>query len=562
MIRPRSSSRWVAAAVALATCVGLALTQAPAPPSAAARATVSTPRPAWSPCRDGFECATIYAPLDYDQPDGVRVALSLIRLPAGNRAQRIGSLLLNPGGPGGSGVDFARAIAKLMPLELRGRFDIVGFDPRGIMRSTPLRCFDTFDQALSSTPDFAFPFTASEERTQRSTDQALARACARHGGPILTQMSTTDVARDMDLLRQSLGDSKITYLGYSYGSFLGQVYANLFPNRVRALVIDGVLDPIAWTTGRGNEARTTPFVVRLHSDQGASRTLGEFFRLCDAARSDCAFSGRSRQRYAALAARLRRSPIEVEDPSGETFTVTYADLVGMTLGAMYDSIVWPDAAEALAELEDSASAARLRRSFARLRAGLGLAAAAQELYPNFVEGFPSVVCSDGVNPRSFDAWRRAARGADRQNAYFGRAWGWAASVCAQWSRSAGQDRYLGPWTARTSSPVLVVGNFFDPATRYQGAVTASRLLPNSRLLTYAGWGHTAYLGKGNFCVDDNVTRYLVTTRTPPVGTVCRPEGSPFGPTEASARARAAERAGAAVSRAVLPPVVRSAVQPR
>src|SRR5215218_454253 len=216
----------------------------------------------------------------------------------------------------------------------------------------------------------------------------------------------------------------------------------------------------------------------------------------------------------------------------------------MTLGAMYDPIVWPEAAEALAELEDSASAARLRRSFARLRAGLGLAAAAQELYPNFVEGFPSVVCSDGVNPRSFDAWRRAAR------------------VCAQWSRSAGQDRYLGPWTARTSSPVLVVGNFFDPATRYQGAVTASRLLPNSRLLSYAGWGHTAYLGKGNFCVDDNVTRYLVTTRTPPVGTVCRPEGSPFGPTEASARARAAERAGAAVSRAVLPPVVRSAVQPR
>jgi pimeloyl-ACP methyl ester carboxylesterase len=483
-------------------------------------------------------------------------------LPAGNRAQRIGSLLLNPGGPGGSGVDFARDVAKFLPLELRGRFDIVGFDPRGIMRSTPLRCFDTFDQALSSTTPFAFPVTAREERAQRRSDQALASACARHGGPILSHMSTADAARDMDFLRQSLGDSKLTYLGYSYGSFLGQVYANLFPNRVRALVIDGVLDPIAWTTGRAGEARTTPFPVRLHSDHGAFRTLGEFFRLCDAAGSECAFSGHSRQRYAALAARLRAHPIVEKDPSGETFTFTYADLVGATLGAMYDPATWPDAGAALADLEATPSAARLTRSLARLRAGLGLARAAQEQYPNFVEGPSSVFCSDGVNPRSFVVWRDAARRADRQNPYFGRAWGWAGSACVQWTRGAGQDRYLGPWTARTSSPVLVVGNFFDPATRYQGAVTASRLLPNSRLLSYAGWGHVAYLARGNFCVDDNVTRYLVTTRTPPVGTVCRPEGSPFGPTEASARARTAARAGAVVTRAVLPQAVRTAVQPR
>jgi hypothetical protein len=129
-----------------------------------------------------------------------------------------------------------------------------------------------------------------------------------------------------------------------------------------------------------------------------------------------------------------------------------------------------------------------------------------------------------------------------------------------WSTSGGQDRYLGPWTARTASPVLIVGNSFDPATRYQGAVTASQLLPNSRLLTYAGWGHAAYLARGNFCIDDTVTRYLVTTRTPAAGTVCVAEGTPFGPTQASARAREnAARAAALINRAVLPPAVREAV---
>jgi hypothetical protein len=176
------------------------------------------------------------------------------------------------------------------------------------------------------------------------------------------------------------------------------------------------------------------------------------------------------------------------------------------------------------------------------------------------------VCSDTVNPTSFAQWRRAVHAAARRTRYFGRAWGWRGSACLPWSRTAGQDRYLGPWTARTASPVLVVGNFFDPATRYQGAVTASRLLPRSRLLSYAGWGHVAYLARGNFCVDDTVTRYLVTLQTPPSGTVCAPEGSPFGPTEASARARLraanAEAAAAVLNRAVLPPSVRQALSPR
>jgi pimeloyl-ACP methyl ester carboxylesterase len=589
MLGSVSARRWVSAGTLTLAAAGLAVTSAPtarSAPAAAPAATTTTAgttttsgtsttpgtaataqgsrRLTWTACRDGFQCATLFAPLDYDQPDGVQVALPLIKLPAGQPARRIGSLLLNPGGPGGSGVDFARGFAKFLPLQVRARFDVVGFDPRGIMRSSPLRCFDTFDQAVAGVPPFAFPLTAREERVLRDADRTLADACAGHGGPILSHMSTADVARDMDLMRETFGDARLNYLGYSYGSVLGQVYANLFPNRVRALVIDGVLDPIAWTTGRGTEASTTPFSVRIRSDQGALRTLNEFFRLCDAAGKDCAFSGSASKRYATLAARLRAHPIEIDEGDGQTSRFTYADLVSATLGGMYEPTSWPDGAEFLAAVEDAASPATLGRLRAKLSARLGLAPLAQEPYPNFIEGGLGVSCSDSINPRTFAQWRRAVHAAARRTKYFGRAWGWSGSVCTQWSRTAGQDRYLGPWTARTASPVLVVGNFFDPATRYQGAVTASRLLPRSRLLSYAGWGHVAFVLRANFCVDDNVTRYLVTLQTPPSGTVCSPEGSPFGPTEASARARlrTADAAAAVLNRVVLPPSVRQAIQPQ
>ena len=219
--------------------------------------------------------------------------------------------------------------------------------------------------------------------------------------------------------------------------------------------------------------------------------------------------------------------------------------------------MWPDLAALLADLEANASPATTGAALARMRAGLGLDAARQQAYPNDVEGSPGVACSDSVNPNSFTAWQRAADTSERRSGYFGRLWTWNWSACLPWPGGAGQDRYLGPWTARTASPVLVVGNYFDPATRYQGAVTASRLLPNSRLLSYAGWGHAAFLVAGNFCVDSTVTRYFLSTRVPAAGAVCQPEGSPFGPLAASAQARA--KAAATVGGALLQEAARRAL---
>ena len=173
-------------------------------------------------------------------------------------------------------------------------------------------------------------------------------------------MATADVARDMDRIRQALGDDQLTYVGYSYGSFLGVSYANLFPENVRAVVVDGVLDPIAWTTGTGDEAATLPFSYRLRSDAGAQATLDEFFRLCDESPAGCAFSGDSATRFAAIAARLLVEPVEIIDPfTGELVLFGYQDLIVVALGAMYSSFDWPFLADFLVDLEAAATPAAL-----------------------------------------------------------------------------------------------------------------------------------------------------------------------------------------------------------
>jgi len=489
------------------------------------------PSVAWTDCIDvpgvdvtGFQCADVEVPLDYDAPSGASISLALIRLPAQDPVNRLGSLFVNPGGPGGSGVDYVRGAGKFFPGELRRGYDLIGFDPRGIGASTPLRCFDTMDEAFEALPPFAFPVTPAEERIQAQADQRLSAACATRGGPIKDHMSTANVARDLDLLRQAVGDQLLNFLGFSYGSYLGVTYANMFPATVGALVVDGVLDPIAWSTGSGTQARTQPFSTRLRSDEGAQATLRQFFKLCDAAPAGCDFAGDSRRRYEKLADRLLVAPVVLTDQMGE-FTVTYADLVGNTLGSMYFAGAWPSLAEFLVEVENASSAAAVRQSLVDLRSALGLAEEPEPEYQNYVEGFPGVACSETDNPLTFAAWPTAAAKAEARYSYFGRLWTWASSICQPWP-AQDADRYTGPWNRRTVTPVLVVGNYYDPATRYDGAVTASRLLPNSRLLSYAGWGHTAFMG-GNACIDDAVVSYLTTTTLPRRGTVCQPDGSPF-----------------------------------
>jgi pimeloyl-ACP methyl ester carboxylesterase len=336
-------------------------------------------------------------------------------------------------------------------------------------------------------------------------------------------MSTANVVRDMDLLRRAVGDSKMTYVGYSYGSYIGSTYAAIFPNKVRAVVIDGVIDPVAYATGTGNQARTLPIDARLVSEQGAYKTLQGFLSLCDKGGPNCAFSdGNPKQRYDALAKRLLKEPAELPDGQGGTFVVTYQDLVAETLIAMYSTSAWPELANFLQALDTAsdpdAAAAALKALHDRL------AQREEQPYQQVLEGFAGVWCADGDNPAKVSAWAKAARAADRKYPYFGRIWNWGSSICAVWPGHDG-DAYKGPFNRRTANAVLVVGNRSDPATRYQDAVSTEKRLPRARLLTVEGWGHTSLFISS--CADGHIARYLLTGTAPPEKTVCGVDTIPF-----------------------------------
>jgi pimeloyl-ACP methyl ester carboxylesterase len=544
---PRAASTLLAAALlALAAPFGASPpASASAPPAAAPALSLAEqaaiPSVSWTPCGPdlpGLDCARVRVPLDYDSPGGRQISLALLRRPADNPAARIGSVLLNPGGPGGSGVDFvALAGDVLFTPRVRASFDLVGFDPRGIARSAGLQCFRTTQEQLDALAPFAFPVTRAEEARWVAGHRAVSRACDQRGGPILDHMSTANVARDMDQIRRALGEARMNFVGYSYGSLVGSTYAAMFPEKVRAVVIDGVVNPISWTTGKGDEAETVPVFGRLGSEQGSYETFQQFLALCDAGGPTCAFSeGDPRQRFDRLAQRLLQEPAEVPDGEGGTVTVTYADLVAVTRVALYSSAIWPDLAQLLADLEGAVDPARAAATLRRLQA-LGQAQAAP--YEQVYEGLAGVTCSDSDNPDDVAAWARSARRADERTPYFGRPWHWVSSICESWP-GADHDRYTGPWGRATASPVLVVGTRYDPATRYQAAVSTARLLGRARLLTVQAWGHTSLFT--STCADDATADYLLTGALPAPGTVCDADVVPFAAGSATNRERVAAKA--------------------
>ncbi len=495
----------------------------------------------WEPCFEFvapvYECAVARVPLDHDKPNGQTIPIAMVRIPASNQAGKIGSIFFNPGGPGGSGVDFVLGAGPFIYTNsLRARFDFVGFDPRGIGRSAALQCFNGVREIGTVFPPFPFPIGAEEEAIQEASGIALNELCQQRARSIIDHMSTADVARDMDLMRQMVGDDRLNYAGYSYGSFLGTTYVNLFPDTVRAVVVDAVLDPIAWTTGEPGEEHL-PFSVRLRSAEGVVDTLSEFFRLCDeAGPAGCAFAGDSAARLDAIMAHLAEAPVEFFDPTtGQPALITQALANALLAGAMYDSSIWVLVAEFMAALEAviagaGAADVDLGPQVAELQALVPLDPVERQPYPG-PEGSIGVACSDSDNPDEFSAWSEAAAAHEAEFPYGGAYWTWASAPCAAWEASA-EDRYTGPFTAETSNTVLIVGNLYDPATPYHGAVKVRDLLPNSSLLTLDGWGHASlFLSR---CIDRAVSQYFLSGRAPADGTVCAQDFTPFAAAPASA----------------------------
>jgi pimeloyl-ACP methyl ester carboxylesterase len=496
---------------------------------------VPTPHLPWYKCYGTAQCATVRLPLDYDEPDGETVEIALLKMKARKAATRIGSLFINPGGPGVSGTEMAALSPLFLSDTVLDRFDVVGFDPRGVGFSDNLKCFPTTARqtmVMNGLQAF-FPYGTGQERGYTNSAQAVGRGCSRTGAKLAGAMSTAEAARDMDVLRRAVGDKKLTYLGFSYGSVLGQYYANMFPDRVRALAVDGVINPLSWV---GNQATAGKLLDdRLNSADGAYKALQRLLIRCDrAGEKRCAFAkGDPRKHFEAIARKLRAKPLVLATGS-DPVRLTYADFIGITLTALYTPIAGEFVTEIAGMVEmllaDPGAITAAQRSAARsaLRERLAHVRAPGRDFPydNSFEAYAGVLCTDGMHPGDAARWPALTAAADRRAPYFGRAWGWSSVQCARdtWT-VRDEDAYLGPFNRRTAAPVLIVGNYWDPATNYGQAVSAARLLPNSRLLTSDNWGHTAY--GTSTCVTRAVDTYLLRGSVPAAGTKCHSPLQPF-----------------------------------
>jgi pimeloyl-ACP methyl ester carboxylesterase len=474
----------------------------PAAPGPAGSASTPPPSLAWRGCGGGFQCSTLAVPLDWSHPSsGGAVRLALIRLPAsGAKSQRIGSLLVNPGGPGASAIDFARQIPGILPPAILRRFDIVAFDPRGTGGSQPLACENSggLDNFTALDPD---PTTPAAIQTVVSADQQFAAGCAKqYGTAFLAHIDTKTAARDMDYVRAALGEATITYVGYSYGTFLGAQYADLFPTRVRAFVLDGAVDPS---------------LVGLQFDVaqgvGFDKELGDFFNACVAG---CPFfsNGDPKGAFMSLMGQVTAHPLQVG-----TRQLTLALFLNGVAAALYTPSTWPNLQEALlaATLGDGSKLLALSDRLTERRP--------DGSYSPLTSALPAVNCVDSVYPTNVDDYKAKAAEAATSAPIFGPAIVWGSLPCAYWPVPPAIQP--GPVHATGAPPILVIGTTADPATPYQWAQSLASQLSSGVLLTHVGEGHTS-LGQGSGCVDDVVTTYLLNLTPPAKGSVC---GNGSGP---------------------------------
>ncbi|MGN9783990.1 alpha/beta hydrolase [Nonomuraea sp. ZG12] len=454
-------------------------------------------RLAWSACGGGFQCAKVKVPLDHAKPQGKRIEIAVIRLRA-KGPKRIGSLLLNPGGPGASGVELARNAKRFLSPALLARFDVVGFDPRGVGLSSPVRCvsYGVLDSyhALDPTPD-----TPSEVRKGDAYQQIYAQGCKANSGRLLAHVGTRDAARDIDVLRAALGDRRLTYLGFSYGTLLGATYAELFPKRVRAMVLDGAIDPATRGGAPGAAAH------------GFETAFTSFLRDCYD-RPGCPFRthkvSASFKQVAKLFKRADRSPLR-NDLDGRQ--VNEALVWRGVMAAMYSRERWPSLRAALGDAFKGDGTALL--TFADGYNGR----LADGSYDNSGEAFTAVNCAD------YPPTSRATRSEVTyvpESRYFGKYFSdGLLSPCAFWPVK-GAEGIVGRVRAKGAPPILVVGTTRDPATPYKDAEALAGQLSSGVLLGYDGDGHTAYGGPST-CVNGAVDRYLISRVPPKDRTLCR-----------------------------------------
>ncbi|EOD66428.1 peptidase/hydrolase [Amycolatopsis vancoresmycina DSM 44592] len=438
-------------------------------------------------CTAGYECGHLDVPLSYQDAALGTVRLAIARLPATDQAHKLGTIFFNPGGPGTSG----RFAPALTPA-LHTRFDIVGFDPRGVGASSKIHCFtDPSQVAMLQRALGTFPLTRAAEQQQTTDTRTVTDLCEQNAGPLANHLSTGTIARDLDRLRAAFGEPKLRYYGKSYGTYLGETYANLFPGRVGTLALDAVDDPARWSTGPG------PMSYRLQGFSDAPRALQSFLDNCA---SRCMFD------YNAILNRLERGPITVTDTAGKQVTITYQSAISRIHTYLTDAGSAPALTAFLQALADPASPA-----------------------PPSPGGPPDIdsllgggatLCSDSANPRDPAVWWAYARRADRVSRGFGPYDVYKTLPCATWEVTD-TGRYAGPWNHPTAPILLMANRQGDLETPYAGAQRTEHLLGNARLLTLDTYGHGSR-GK-SACIDAWLNGYFTTGAVPAQGTLCAPD---------------------------------------
>lgn len=451
----------------------------------------------WTTCGDE-ECADATVPLDWEDPGGETITVALRRVPASGGAP-VGSMLVNPGGPGRSAIDSISYFRQVVSRDVLAAYDLVAFDPRGVQHSSPVTCVDPpqLDELASWVPDWSTDAGIAEAIARNAE---FGQACLDRTGPLLGHVDTRSAARDMDVLRAALGDEALTYLGFSYGTELGATYAALFPERVGRLVLDGALDP---TLDSGQ--------VAAGQAAGFESALRAYVTDCQAGPS-CPLDGDADAGLARIAQffdRVRANPL----PTGTDRELTSSLAFSGVAAALYTQSSWPLLTQALTKGIDAGDGSVLLQ-LADSYYGRG----ADGTYAsNQNEAFSAILCLDDRPSADPDAMRADAAEVIAVAPTVGQFFAYGGASCAQWP--VPEVGSLESYEASGAAPIVVVGTTNDPATPYAWAESLSDLLDSAVLLTFEGEGHTAY-GRSNACVKDAVDRYFLTGEAPADGTTC------------------------------------------
>ena len=497
----------VGIAAALALLPGGPAGATPPEPPAGGLPGVAVPVLHWTDCGDGvYQCSPALVPLDYRRPAGPQVTLQLRRWSAADPANRIGTLFLYAGGPGSSGYDWVSSFASSSPQEIRDKFDIVGYDPRGVQRSQPVACLNGTGYAAQWAQVSTRPVPGAFDTAARLARQWDV-ACQANSAAMLPYIGTESQARDLDLLRAAVGDPKLTYFGESYATYVGTVYASMFPRRTRALILDAGYDPQKYAND--------PYAYDYGQYASTDAAMYRFLDWCAATPAQCAFAAAG-------------------STTADLVTKIHAILDGLDANPLRDAdgAVTVNGATMLSELTFRLNSGTRRWS----ALGTALHDAESRTGPlmyvigdgdaSFNAVNVSVECADRVYPRSLTELRtRLARAAsDFPLTAPGMAYGppaydqTHAPACVQWP-AARLSRYTGSYAANGSAPILIFGNTGDPDTPYADSVTLSHTLSNGHLVTWEGEGHTAR--RKSACTETYMYEYLLRLAVPADGTVCR-----------------------------------------